>query len=157
MECKGQGYAAWNIRVGDMHMSYATANRGADHLTNGAIPVQNTRLMNDSLGGCLFPQLSGITPEDLKNLLNAATGYNLSMDDYWKTAERIYTMERAYNVREGFTRDDDYLPKRAWEPLTYGPKKGTKLTVTSDYEVPYSILGKIVDKIKVHRDIEKQV
>jgi aldehyde:ferredoxin oxidoreductase len=128
MECKGQGYAAWNIRVGDTHMSYATSNRGADHLTSGSIPGQNTRLMNDSLGQCLFPQLSGITPEDLKDLLNAATGYNLSMDDYWKTAERIYTMERSYNIREGFTREDDYLPKRAWEPLTYGPKKGTKLT-----------------------------
>jgi aldehyde:ferredoxin oxidoreductase len=37
-------------------------------------------------------------------------------------------MERSYNIREGFTRADDYLPKRAWEPLTYGPKKGTKLT-----------------------------
>jgi len=35
--------------------------------------------------------------------------------------------------------------------------KGTKLTNTMDYEVPYSILGKIVDKIKVHKDIEKQV
>jgi carbon monoxide dehydrogenase subunit G len=35
--------------------------------------------------------------------------------------------------------------------------KGTKLTNTMDYELPYSILGKIVDKIKVHKDIEKQV
>lgn len=35
--------------------------------------------------------------------------------------------------------------------------KGTKLTNTMDYEVPYSILGKIVDKIKVHKDIEKQI
>jgi aldehyde:ferredoxin oxidoreductase len=128
MECKGQGYPAWNIRVSDMHMSYATSNRGADHLTGGSIPVQNTRVMNDSLGMCLFPQLSGITPEDLKNLLNAATGFNLSMDDYWKTAERIYSLERSYNIREGFTRADDYLPARAWQPLTYGPKKGAKLT-----------------------------
>jgi carbon monoxide dehydrogenase subunit G len=33
--------------------------------------------------------------------------------------------------------------------------KGTKLTVTNDYEVPYSIIGKIVDKLKVQKDIEK--
>ena len=33
--------------------------------------------------------------------------------------------------------------------------KGTKLTITNDYEVPYSILGKLVDKIMVHRNIEK--
>jgi carbon monoxide dehydrogenase subunit G len=33
--------------------------------------------------------------------------------------------------------------------------KGTKLTISSDYEVPYSIIGKIVDKLKVQKDIEK--
>ena len=128
MECKGQGYAAWNIRVGDTHMSYATASRGADHLESGNIPTQNLRLMNDALGVCLFPVISGIKAEDLKDLLNAATGFKLSMEDYWKTAERIYTLERSFNNREGFTRADDSLPARAWEPLTYGPQKGAKLT-----------------------------
>jgi len=128
MECKGQGYAAWNIRVGDTHMSYATASRGADHLESGNIPTQNLRLMNDALGVCLFPVISGIKAEDLKDLLNAATGFKLSMEDDWKTAERIYTLERSYNNREGFTRADDSLPARAWEPLTYGPQKGAKLT-----------------------------
>jgi carbon monoxide dehydrogenase subunit G len=33
--------------------------------------------------------------------------------------------------------------------------KGTKLTNTMDYELPYSILGKIVDKLKVSKDLEK--
>jgi carbon monoxide dehydrogenase subunit G len=33
--------------------------------------------------------------------------------------------------------------------------KGTKLTVTNNYEVPYSILGKLVDKIMVQKNIEK--
>ena len=33
--------------------------------------------------------------------------------------------------------------------------KGTKLTVTNDYEMPYSILGKLVDKITVHKNMEK--
>ena len=33
--------------------------------------------------------------------------------------------------------------------------KGTKLTYEFEYEVPYSILGKLVDKVKVHKDIEK--
>jgi uncharacterized membrane protein len=33
--------------------------------------------------------------------------------------------------------------------------KGTKLTTTMDYELPYSILGKIVDRLKVQKDIEK--
>ena len=32
---------------------------------------------------------------------------------------------------------------------------GTKVTVNIDYEVPYSILGKLIDKLKVQKDVEK--
>ena len=35
--------------------------------------------------------------------------------------------------------------------------KGTKLTNTADYELPYSILGKLIDKLKVSKDIEKRM
>jgi uncharacterized membrane protein len=35
--------------------------------------------------------------------------------------------------------------------------KGTKLTSTIDYEPPYSVLGKILDKLMVHKDIEKGI
>ena len=33
--------------------------------------------------------------------------------------------------------------------------KGTKLTNSMDYEVPYSVLGKLVDKVKVSKDMDK--
>jgi carbon monoxide dehydrogenase subunit G len=33
--------------------------------------------------------------------------------------------------------------------------KGTKLAVSMDYEVPYSVLGKVVDKLKVSKDLDK--
>jgi ribosome-associated toxin RatA of RatAB toxin-antitoxin module len=36
------------------------------------------------------------------------------------------------------------------EPTT----KGTKFTFSMEYEVPYSILGKLVDKLKVSKDME---
>ena len=39
------------------------------------------------------------------------------------------------------------------EPTT----QGTKLTNSMDYELPYSILGKLLDKVKVKRDIDKEV
>jgi carbon monoxide dehydrogenase subunit G len=35
--------------------------------------------------------------------------------------------------------------------------KGTKLTFTNDYELPYSILGKMVDKLMIHKNIEKKM
>ena len=39
------------------------------------------------------------------------------------------------------------------EPTT----KGTKFTFSMEYEVPYSLLGKLVDKLKVSKDMEKSM
>jgi aldehyde:ferredoxin oxidoreductase len=39
--------------------------------------------------------------------------------------ERIWNLERLFNLREGFGRNDDTLPRRFLsEPLTTGPTKG---------------------------------
>jgi len=35
--------------------------------------------------------------------------------------------------------------------------KGTKVTYSMDYELPYSVLGKLIDKLKVGKDIEKNI
>ena len=35
--------------------------------------------------------------------------------------------------------------------------KGTKLTFSMDYEVPYSVLGKVIDKLKVSKDVKKEL
>jgi len=131
IETKGQGWAAWNTRaLKGFETTYLTANRGGDHLTGVDIPTQNARVMNDSLGLCLFPQLAGFSPGSMKDLLNAATGSRLSMGDYWKAAERIYTLERCFNMREGFTRADDTVPPRMYkEALSVGAAKGKILKV----------------------------
>ena len=42
--------------------------------------------------------------------------------------DRIVTLTRLFNLREGFSDKDDYLPKRFYEPLLgEGPLKGVKL------------------------------
>jgi len=145
IETKGQGWAAWNARALDgFETTYLTANRGADHLTGADIGTQNTRVMNDSLGVCLFPQISGFKPETMKDLLNAATGSRLNMADYWKASERIYTLERSFNVREGFTRDDDTVPPRMYkEALSVGAAKGKILTIEG--------IDKLLDKYYADR------
>jgi carbon monoxide dehydrogenase subunit G len=38
-----------------------------------------------------------------------------------------------------------------FEPTT----KGTKMTYSMDYELPYSVLGKLIDKLRVSKDMEK--
>ena len=35
-------------------------------------------------------------------------------------------------------------------------KAGTKLTTSFDYELPYSVLGKLIDKLRVHKAMEKE-
>ena len=37
-------------------------------------------------------------------------------------------MFKAFNVREGFTTDDDWLPPRMFESITSGPRKGSKFS-----------------------------
>jgi aldehyde:ferredoxin oxidoreductase len=71
---------------------------------------------------------SGITPEWLADLLKTATGMEEFGDTAYldKVGERIVTLERCFNVREGFSRKEDTLPQRILkEPLkNAGPATG---------------------------------
>ncbi|MFN3813317.1 MAG: aldehyde ferredoxin oxidoreductase family protein [Aquificaceae bacterium] len=50
--------------------------------------------------------------EKILNMINALMDWEISMDWLYKIGERIYTLERLFNVREGFSRKDDTLPDR---------------------------------------------
>ncbi|MHC1605051.1 MAG: aldehyde ferredoxin oxidoreductase family protein [Candidatus Methanofastidiosia archaeon] len=57
--------------------------------------------------------------------VNDVTGWNLTLDDLTEISHRIYTLERAFNCREGISRKDDKLPWRFMnEPIPSGPLKG---------------------------------
>ncbi|MBN2167860.1 MAG: aldehyde ferredoxin oxidoreductase family protein, partial [Actinobacteria bacterium] len=74
----------------------------------------------DSIGGCKFIGLV-TTGEDWAKLVEFLTGWEFPVEKLRQTGERIYTLERAFNCREGLTRDDDILPKRATdEPIPAG-------------------------------------
>jgi len=60
--------------------------------------------------------------------VNAATGWETTPSDLLKAGERALHLTRAFNVREGFSRKDDFLPKRLMEPLPDGPYKGQAIT-----------------------------
>ncbi len=63
--------------------------------------------------------------DDYSNYLQAVTGESFSTDDFLTMAERIETLIRMFNLREGLTRKDDTLPYRTlFEPLPDGPAKG---------------------------------
>jgi aldehyde:ferredoxin oxidoreductase len=125
---KGHELAAWNVHVDPgMGISYVSSNRGACHI-NGADPkAQNSTAMVDSLGVCLFA--AGTYGENgLEDIITMITGHSYPTEEYMKTGERIFNLEKMFNYREGFTRDDDVLPDRFYEePLTMGKGKGAVL------------------------------
>ena len=58
-------------------------------------------------------------------ITEAATGFHFTEDAMFEIGERIINLERAYLVREGIGRRDDYLPARFLkEPLPNGNSKG---------------------------------
>ncbi len=71
----------------------------------------------DSLVECLFVPWS--YPE-LTDLLNACTGWKSTLQEIVNVGHRAIAMGRTFNLREGFTREDDHLPKRFFSPPTKG-------------------------------------
>ena len=129
-------------------LNYATSNRGGCHVRGYmtspeilGIPVkvdpdategkaallkifQDLTALVDSAGLCLFITFANGLPEISAQMLTA-TGLNLSDDEYLLAGERIWNLERLFNLRAGFTKQDDTLPPRLLnEPMKGGPHKG---------------------------------
>jgi aldehyde:ferredoxin oxidoreductase len=146
MHSKGQGFAAYEPRslVG-MGLLYATATPGANHsfgptLTPERVELkdmlthkgkarmvrreQNKYCLQDSMIFCSFSRFGMDDTQRLK-FTNAVTGWGYSNEESMNIADRIYTLERLFNVREGFSKEDDTLPWRCLnEPMPNGPAKG---------------------------------
>jgi aldehyde:ferredoxin oxidoreductase len=78
----------------------------------------------DAIGGCKFMGIL-LTAEDIVELIVSATGWNLTVEEFRTSGERIYNLTRAFCVREGIRREHDVLPGRLMEdPLPDGPAQG---------------------------------
>jgi aldehyde:ferredoxin oxidoreductase len=75
--------------------------------------------------------------------LNAATGWDLSADEYFKTGRRIQALRKAFNIREGLKPGDTKLHQRGLgkPPQTIGPLKGKSVDIESLEAIYYRILG----------------
>jgi aldehyde:ferredoxin oxidoreductase len=67
----------------------------------------------------------GVAMEDMAKMLHAVTGMDLTVDELRVIADRVFTLERAFLVREGITKKDDVL-KGKWTKgaVSRGPHKG---------------------------------
>lgn len=128
-------------------LSYAVSAIGASHmyarprkeLTGAVDPrsetgkgadiakAQKEQAVDDCILECPFDN-SGLTPDLRNQILVAATGAQEFGNQAYleKIGERIVCLERAFNIREGFSRRDDTLPLRFLkEPLEdAGPATG---------------------------------
>jgi aldehyde:ferredoxin oxidoreductase len=78
------------------------------------------------IGYCFFGPAprSYIQLDEVVESVNAATDWDLSLDELLEIGERATNMARVFNAREGFTRKDDRLPERFFSPLDNGALKG---------------------------------
>jgi len=155
MHVKGLELPAYDPR--GMHgqgLAYATSNRGACHLRGNmlgpeilGIPKMLDRfstagksgiLLNlqhlsaafDSVALCKFAGFA-FGEEVLARLMSAATGEPLAAQDLLRAGERIWNLERLWNLGAGFSRADDTLPHRVLHtPLPDGPAAGRTFDLT---------------------------
>ncbi len=156
MGVKGQEFPAYDPRgFQGMGVAYATCNRGACHLrawtpgiettgehdphgTDGksvwVAEEQNRTTAHDATGICMFTT-AGAPLDDLIPVLSTATGVDYTMDDFVHIGERIWNIERLWNLKAGLTAADDTLPKRLLEEAhAEGPSAG--VTVNLDAMLP---------------------
>ena len=149
MSVKGQEFPAYDGRgLQGMGLAYATSNRGACHLrgymvspevlgipekmdpqaTEGKAAMlkvfQDLTALVDSAGICLFTTFAWGLP-DIQPQIQAACEGDWSMERCMLVGERIWNLEREFNLKAGFTGKDDTLPPRLLnEPAPSGPSKG---------------------------------
>jgi len=150
MHLKGAEWSGYDPRGAmGQGLSYATCSRGADHQKGlvrrevfGKPPpidrfaiegkaeevkdVQDEMAFLDAMGLCCFLTRRDITgPSDYAKLVKCVTGIEFTEQDVWTLGERIFNLERLFNLREGFSRTDDTLPERfLTEPFREGSSAG---------------------------------
>ena len=89
-----------------------------------AAKYQDYGALSNSLCHCKFMLFGGMTLTDLLDTMNAVTGWNWKMEEFLKTGERIFTLQRLLNIKYGVTRKDDTLPAKIFEPAREGSRAG---------------------------------
>jgi len=149
MTVKKQELSAYDPRaIQGIGLNYATSNRGGchvrgytvfsevlgvpskveQHTTQGKAALvktfQDLTAAMSSTGACLFTTF-GIGGEEVAEMLSAATGVPYSTQAFMQAGERIYNMERMWNLKAGLTSQDDTLPERLLKsPILTGASKG---------------------------------
>ena len=180
MTVKGQEFPAYDGRaLQGMGLAYATSNRGACHLRGYmvspevlGIPVkmepqategkpamlkafQDLTAVVDSSGLCVFTTFAWGLP-DIQAQIQAACEGDWSGDRLLLVGERIWNMERAFNLAAGLTAKDDNLPPRLLnEPAKTGPQKGAVSKLGQMLPEYYQVRGWTEDGVPTRETRER--
>ncbi len=140
MQVKNSGFAAWMPRrmVGT-GLAFATSNRGACHKRapigaeiTGQVDMlsfdDKARLVKKgqdvvnaifTLISCRFHEF--MTPHDVyPEYIKAASGIDMDLDGFYSLGERIWNLEKMFNLGAGFGREHDILPARCYQDPVKG-------------------------------------
>jgi aldehyde:ferredoxin oxidoreductase len=84
-------------------------------------------LWQHTLNCLIFCQFVPFASDKMASLVNGITGWNTNLWELMKVGERFVNMGRAFNVREGRGKANDFLPKRFLTPLDSGPLEGVAI------------------------------
>lgn len=85
---------------------------------------QDVAAIHDSLVLCIFIPIHGMTLEETTAFLNFIAGTAYTSKDLLTIGERIVTLQREINVRDGISRKDDRLPPKMFVPASAGFRQG---------------------------------
>jgi aldehyde:ferredoxin oxidoreductase len=90
-----------------------------------AAKCQDYFALLNSLVLCAFMVDGGDMPfSGVKDLFNAITGWDYSIEDLIEAGERIFTVQRLINIRDGYNAATDVLPKKMLQPAKEGFRAG---------------------------------
>ena len=103
--------------------------------------MQDLAALVDSSGLCFFVAFA-LSEKAIARLLRAATGFAYEAENSMRVGERIWNLERLFNLQAGLTREDDTLPARFLEqPLPQGGAKGQVVELTPMLDEYYRVRG----------------
>ncbi len=149
MTVKGQEFPAYDPRgIQGMGLTYATSNRGACHLRSYTVAsevlgipektdpletegkpalvkaFQDATAAVDSSGLCIFTTFAW-TLENIAPQIDAACEGEWTPETLVELGERVWNLEREFNLKAGVTSAEDTLPKRFFdEGANTGPAEG---------------------------------
>ena len=128
--CHQRGFPQWTglgVLVPEWGISKQPERYSMENAAYIVIKYQNWATLFNSLIQCEYMLFGGYQVGWLThqvNFLKYVTGWNVDAKSMEKIAERIFTLQRALNVRWGVSRKDDTPPQRIFTPLKIGKSAG---------------------------------